>query len=102
MTSTYPRPDQSRAETIDRPRRRTRVAVDAAGLVYVIAVYVAVVTRGRFYVRPFHDLARVALKDALHPGVAFMFALVGDVPVDIAAAIFVTLLMVCRNRRERV
>ncbi len=101
MTNTNARPDPARGDTIGRPRRRTRVAIDAAGLAYVTAVYVAVVTRGRFFVRPFHVLERVVLTDALHPGVAFMLALAGDVPIDIAAAILVTGMMVWRSRRVR-
>jgi hypothetical protein len=107
MTYTTARPDQAPGETIDRPRRRTRVAVDVAGLAYVIAVYVAVLTRGRFYVQQFHELDRArrhgvltgVLHLALSRGPSFMFALVGDVPIDIAAAILVTGVMVWRSRR---
>jgi hypothetical protein len=109
MTNTTARPDPARGEAIGRPRRRTRVAVDAAGLAYVIAVYVAVLTRGRFYVQRFHELERAwrhvvhtdVLLSALIRGASFMFALVGDVPIDIAAAILVTGMMVWRSRRVR-
>jgi hypothetical protein len=105
MTNPNARPDPARGDTIDRPRRRTRVAIDAAGVAYVTAVYVAVVKRGRVYVHLFHELDRVVLTDVLHPavsrGASFMFGLVSDVPIDIAAAIFVTIMMVCRNVRVR-
>lgn len=101
MTTTSARPGPAREDTIRRPRRRTRMAVDAAGLAYVIAVYVAVVTRGRVYVHLFHELDRVVLHPALGRAASFMFALVGDVSIDVAAAILVTGMMVCRKLRVR-
>jgi len=93
--------------TIDHPRRRVRVAVDLAGAAYVIAVYLAVLTRGRLYVQLFHSRAidgfwrRVVLTDVFHPAVSFAFALLGDITIDIAAAILATFLMFTQRARQR-